>query len=153
MLYHQNRLAQVKLGSTMRASSQILGDCTKWFDCLQNFTSHSSRKYHPLPTMPCSFGSLPVRYEDWTEQVTAGRISSISVVVRALAHACSSGMRCKSFVVSPTTLITARRLLITLIVHPDGRSPTDIRARSNQEGQASVPAEGHPTCRSRFRGE
>ncbi len=27
-------------------------------DCRQNFTSHSSRKYQPLPTMPCSLGQL-----------------------------------------------------------------------------------------------
>ena len=45
---------------------------TSWFDCRQNITSARSRKYQPLPTIPCSRGSRPVRIVDCAEQVTAG---------------------------------------------------------------------------------
>jgi hypothetical protein len=72
MLNHQNMLAQVNEGSRCRATSQILGACTSRFDCRQSLISHSSRKYHPLPTTPCTSGVWPVRYVACTEQVTAG---------------------------------------------------------------------------------
>ena len=36
MLYHQNRLAQVNVGSIAFARSQIFGACTSLFDCFQN---------------------------------------------------------------------------------------------------------------------
>ena len=35
-----------------------------------------SRKSQPLPTMPCSCGSLPVKMLTWAVQVTAGITSS-----------------------------------------------------------------------------
>ena len=44
-----------------------------------DFTSLSMRSYQPLPTMPCSSGSLPVTYVDCTEVVTAGNIGLIVV--------------------------------------------------------------------------
>src|SRR5262245_48706945 len=56
MLYHQHTLAQVKLASLALAFSQSFGCCTRRLDWRQNFTSRSSRKYHPLATIPCSLG-------------------------------------------------------------------------------------------------
>jgi hypothetical protein len=74
MLYHQNSLATLKLGSRRLASSHSFSPATNWFDCRHNHTCAKSRKYQPLPTMPCSRGNAPVSIVDWTEQVTAGRI-------------------------------------------------------------------------------
>ena len=56
MLYHQNTLAHVNVGSISFARSQIFGACTSLFDCFQNRTSASSRAYQPLPTMPWVVG-------------------------------------------------------------------------------------------------
>ncbi len=47
--------------SMARAASQTFGACTSGFACFQNRTSQSSRLYHPLPTMPCRSGYVPVR--------------------------------------------------------------------------------------------
>src|SRR5215216_3834143 len=74
MLYHQDSLAQVKLGSRRLASSHSFSPVTSPFDCRHNQTCESSRKYQPLPTMPCADGIVPVTNVDCTEQVTAGRI-------------------------------------------------------------------------------
>ena len=41
-------------------------------DCCQKRTSPVSRNSQPLPTMPCSCGSTPVRMLAWAVQVTAG---------------------------------------------------------------------------------
>src|ERR671934_753600 len=56
MLNHQHTLEHV-----MSARSHSLGRWTSRFDCRQNLTSNSSRNNHPLPTMPCSDGHVPVR--------------------------------------------------------------------------------------------
>jgi hypothetical protein len=41
-------------------------------DWRQNQMSDRSRKYQPLPTIPCWFGKTPVRNVVWAEHVTAG---------------------------------------------------------------------------------
>jgi hypothetical protein len=64
-------LATVKLGSSRFAASHSFSRRTRWFDCRHNHTCDKSRKYQPLPTMPCSLGSTPVTNVDCTEQVTA----------------------------------------------------------------------------------
>ena len=74
MLYHQNNLALVKLGSRRLASSHSLSPWTSWLLWRHSQTWAKSRKYQPLPTTPCSLGSLPVTNVDCTEQVTAGKI-------------------------------------------------------------------------------
>ena len=43
--------------------------------CRQNITCARSRKYQPLPTMPWSRGSVPVRNVACAEHVTAGVIA------------------------------------------------------------------------------
>src|SRR3989442_880445 len=73
MLYHQKSLAQVKPGRRRRAASHTFSPATRRFDCRQSHTSASSRKYQPLPTMPCSRGSVPVSIVDCAVHVTAGR--------------------------------------------------------------------------------
>src|SRR5687768_14743387 len=105
MLYHQNRFAQVNDGSRFLAASHTVGRCTSLFDCRQNLTSHSSRKYQPLPTMPCSLGRVPVRYVACTEQVTAGRTEEMVATCDRSASAASRGV-CgpMSERVRPTTL-------------------------------------------------
>src|SRR5215216_4161135 len=107
MLYHQNRFAQVKVGSSRLAASHTLGRCTSLFDCRQNRTSHSSRKYHPLPTIPCSLGNVPVRYVLCTVVVTAGRTAPMLATFPRSASAFNRGV-CwpMSERVSPTTLMT-----------------------------------------------
>src|SRR5688572_8114829 len=74
MLYHQNSLAQVKLGSRRLASSHSFSPVTRPFDCRHSHTCARSRKYQPLPTMPCADGVVPVTNVDCTEQVTAGKM-------------------------------------------------------------------------------
>src|SRR5438309_2150341 len=107
MLYHQQMLAQVKLGSIFLAASQIFSPLTSLFDCSQNLISHSSRKYQPLPTMPCSLGCLPVRYVDCTVQVTAGMDGLMLAMRRDLANMLSRGVCAPmSEGVSPTMLMT-----------------------------------------------
>ena len=44
------------VGSSNRAVSHTFGLWMSALDCRQNLTSHSSRKYQPLPTIPCSLG-------------------------------------------------------------------------------------------------
>ena len=72
MLYHQNSLAQVNAGSRRFAASQTFSPPTRWLDWRQSQISDRSRKYQPLPTMPCSRGSAPVTKVDCTVVVTAG---------------------------------------------------------------------------------
>src|SRR5579859_760332 len=105
MLNHQNKLAQVKVGSSDRAVSHIFGLWTSALDCRQNRTSHSSRKYHPLPTIPCSLGLRPVRYVAWTGHVTAGSTVLIEAPWPRSAKALRYGVEGPSRPgVSPTTL-------------------------------------------------
>src|SRR5688572_11890956 len=115
MLYHQNRFAQVNAESRSRPASQTFLASTKRFDCRHNHTSPSSRKYQPLPTMPCSDGSLPVKNVDCAEQVTAGVtvVSGRNAPCFAKSFKCgvASPSRCSA---SPTTSITSveRTLLV-----------------------------------------
>src|SRR5688500_5629513 len=107
MLYHQNRFAQVNAGSRCLAISHTLGRCTSLLDCRQNLTSHSSRKYQPFPTIPCSLGQVPVRYVACPEQVTAGITGLIDATAPRCINAANRGVaspirRC----VSPTALMT-----------------------------------------------
>ena len=81
MLYHQNRLAQVKDGSRRLPASQIFSPSTSRFDCRQNQISIRSRNSQPLPTMPCWRGRSPVMKVACTLHVTAG------VIVVERAHA------------------------------------------------------------------
>src|SRR5882672_8782986 len=67
-----------------------------------------SRKYQPLPTMPWSRGSVPVRNVACAEHVTAGVIARNG----ALAPSAASALRCGVSApirarVKPTTLRTA----------------------------------------------
>src|SRR5690349_23209074 len=107
MLYHQKRLAQVKLGSRRLAASQIFSPPTSRFDWRQSQTSDRSRKYQPLATMPCSRGNAPVRKVDWMGHVTAGKtVSSGRTAPRA-----ASRWRCgvcgpMKRPAKPTTLMT-----------------------------------------------
>jgi hypothetical protein len=107
MLYHQNSLALVKLGSRRLASSQTLSPATSWFDCRHSQTCDKSRKYQPLPTMPCSRGNLPVTNVDCTEQVTAGKIVRSGRAAYASRNARKAGV-CSPIEagVSPTTFKT-----------------------------------------------
>ena len=52
MLYHQNRLAQVKPGSRRLPASQSFSPAIKRFDCRHSHTSARSRRYQPLATAP-----------------------------------------------------------------------------------------------------
>src|SRR3954463_4898896 len=92
MLYHQQMLAQVKVGSSFFAVSQIFSAVTSLLDCFQNLISHSSRKYQPLPTIPCWLGCTPVRYVDCTVHVTAGMDGAMLATLRDLAKAVSRGV-------------------------------------------------------------
>src|SRR4051794_3969307 len=92
MLYHQQMLAQVNVGSSFFAVSQIFSADTSLFDCFQNLISHSSRKYQPLPTIPCSLGCTPVKYVDCTVQVTAGIDGAMLATLRDFANAESLGV-------------------------------------------------------------
>ena len=60
-------------GSARRAVSHTFSPCTSALCCRQRKTSPRSRKYQPLPTMPCSDGGRPVRIVDCTVHVTAGQ--------------------------------------------------------------------------------
>src|SRR5580765_6675083 len=67
-----------------------------------------SRKYQPLPTTPCSRGSVPVRNVACAEQVTAG----VMAWMGALDPSRTSALRCGVSApindrVRPTTLMTA----------------------------------------------
>src|SRR5438046_9057904 len=74
-LYRQKSLAQVKPGRRRRAASHTFSPATRRFDCRQSHTSASSRKYQPLPTMPCSRGSVPVSIVDGAVHLNAGSAS------------------------------------------------------------------------------
>src|SRR5919107_1844558 len=107
MLYHQKRLAQVNSGSSARAISQILGRWTSLFDWRQNLISHSSSKYQPLATMPCSSGHVPVTYVDCAVQFTAGSGGVTEAIAPLLAKALRRGVLAPRWSgVSPTALIT-----------------------------------------------
>src|SRR3954466_16304353 len=69
--YHQKCLCTLT-GRRRRALAQ---NDSAWISAWlwrQNQTSPSSRKYQPLPTMPCALGGAPVTIEAWAVQVTAG---------------------------------------------------------------------------------
>src|SRR5262249_4921447 len=74
------------------------------FDWRQRNTSFSSRKYQPLPTMPCSRGSLPVSIVACAEHVTAGRTVPSSAANPSTARRDRLGVSAPSMPrVSPTT--------------------------------------------------
>src|SRR5262245_61651982 len=87
MLYHQNSLAHVKLGSCFLAASQIFSPLTSAFDCFHSATAPTSRKDQPLATRPCSRGNRPVTIDACTEHVTAGVIVSSGFIAPAFANA------------------------------------------------------------------
>src|SRR5688500_3253864 len=103
MLYHQNILAQVKLGSRFLPASQIFSPLTRWFDCRHSQTSAVSRKYQPLATAPCPLGGRPVVKVDCTEQVTAGVMVCSGRSAPRAASADNAGACGSSLGVSPTT--------------------------------------------------
>src|SRR5690349_9881954 len=87
-----------------------------------------SRKYQPLPTMPCSRGKTPVRNVDCTEHVTAGSTVSIGRCAPSFASAQrfgdDSGER--RSVVSPTTLMTTVLCMRgSRLAAGDGRLPAE----------------------------
>src|SRR3954451_14472830 len=71
MLYHQKSFAQVNDASRLRAASQSFSPSTRRFDWRHSQISERSRKYQPLPTIPCSRGSVPVTKVDCAVVVTA----------------------------------------------------------------------------------
>src|SRR5215471_21298576 len=108
MLNHQNICAHVACGSRRRAVSQTFSPPMSAFDWRQNITCAMSRKYHPLPTTPCSRGIVPVRNVACAEQVTAG----VMALIGALEPSRTSAFRCGVSApindrVRPTTLMTA----------------------------------------------
>src|SRR5262245_22524348 len=111
MLNHQNRFAHVTDGSRRRAVSHTFSPHTKWFDCLQNWISASSRLYQPLPTIPCPPalpGGMPVSMLDCTLQVTAGSTGSRVRTIPASAKDFKRGDHSPiSERLSPTTNMTA----------------------------------------------
>src|SRR4051794_29563237 len=97
----------VKPGSFFLARSQIFSPCTSLLDCFQNFTSQSSRSYHPFPTMPWSCGHLPVTYVDCTEVVTAGKTGVMVARLRLAAYFFIKGVKSPiSFEERPTISMT-----------------------------------------------
>src|SRR6478735_9243232 len=92
MLYHQNVLAVVASGWRARNLCQSFSPLTSWSGCFQNWTSHNSRLYQPLPTMPWPDGGRPVRNVDWEEQVSAGKVGANDASPRAVASAANLGM-------------------------------------------------------------
>src|SRR6266576_3887877 len=108
MLNHQNIFAHVTDGSRRRAVSHTFSPAISWFDCLQNITCERSRKYHPLPTTPCSRGILPVTKVACTGQVTAGVMVRSAADDPSAARALRWGVSGpRSERVRPTTLMTA----------------------------------------------
>src|SRR5882672_12063676 len=92
MLYHQKSFAQVKPGRRRRAASHTFSPATRRFDCRQSQISERSRKYQPLPTMPCWRGRVPVTIVDWLEQVTAGSTLASGIMKPAFASAARAGV-------------------------------------------------------------
>jgi len=107
MAYHQKVFAPVKPGSRARASSQTRGAWTSAADCFQNWTSLSERSNQPLPTMPCTAGSVPVSIVACAAHVTAGTGATI--------------------VRTPPTLLAKSRSLGAPAPSSDGESPTTLR--------------------------
>ena len=107
MLYHQKSFAQVKPGTWRRAASQTFSPATRRFDCRQSQISARSRKYQPLPTMPCCRGSAPVSMLACALQVTAGNTALSGVMKPSRASAASAGVSDPTWAdVSPTTSTT-----------------------------------------------
>src|SRR5438067_5678482 len=130
MLNQPKRFAQVKDGSAARAVSQIFVACTSLFDWRQNFTSHSSRKYQPLATMPCSLGTFPVKNVACAVHVTAGTTSLMVAICPRADHALTAVMESPiRSGVRPTTLMA----VVLRITDP---APIDTRARSNSADRA-----------------
>ena len=92
MLYHQNRLAQVKDGSRRLPASQIFSPATRRFDCRQSQTSMRSRNSQPFATTPWSRGEPPVMKVACTLQVTAGVTVVSGRIAPARASALSRGV-------------------------------------------------------------
>src|SRR5215472_8548411 len=107
MLYHQNILAQVKAGSRAFAASHTFSPATRAADWRQNQISDRSRKYQPLPTIPCPLGRRPVRKVACAAQVTAGVIVRSGRAVPLDASRFRFGVWGPNIRgVSPTTLMT-----------------------------------------------
>src|SRR5471032_154069 len=108
MLYHQNNWLQRKPGSSRLSVCQTFSPWISAFGCSQKRTSAWSRKYEPLPTIPCCDGGAPVRIEACTVEVTAGntgcRLAILAVLSRVLMCGVASP---NSEGVSPTTLISS----------------------------------------------
>src|SRR3954471_18543599 len=111
MLYHQNSFAQVNDGSRLRAASHSFSPSTSRLDWRHSQISESSRKYHPLPTMPCSRGSVPVTKVDCTVVVTAGVTVRRLRTVPCFASAPRCGAWTSSAGVMPTTFSTSVRFM------------------------------------------
>src|SRR4051812_11796290 len=111
MLYHQNSFAQVNDASRLRAASQIFSPSTSRLDWRHSQISERSRKYHPLPTMPCSRGKVPVTKVDCTVVVTAGVTVRRLRTVPCFASAPRCGAWTSSAGVMPTTFSTSVRFM------------------------------------------
>src|SRR2546425_1109650 len=107
MLYHQKSFAQVKPGTWRRAASQTFSPATRRFDCRQSQISARSRKYQPLPSMPCCRGSAPVSMLACALQVRAGNTAPSGIMKPSRASAASAGVSDPTWAdVSPTTSTT-----------------------------------------------
>jgi hypothetical protein len=111
MLYHQNSLAQVNSGSRLRAASHSFSPPTRRLDWRHSQISDRSRKYQPLPTMPCSRGSAPVTKVDCTVVVTAGTTVSSGRTPPRFASALRFGACASSTGVRPATFSTSVRFM------------------------------------------
>src|SRR3712207_6972343 len=66
MAYHQQMFPARYPGWRRRAVSQMFSPLTSLLCWRHRKTSPSSRKYQPLPTIPCCAGARPVSMVDWT---------------------------------------------------------------------------------------
>src|SRR4051812_12021909 len=111
MLYHQKNFAQVNDASRLRAASQSFSPSTRRFDWRHSQISERSRKYQPLPTIPCSRGSVPVTKVDCTVVVTAGVTVRKLRTAPCFARAPRCGAWGSSAGVMPTTFSTSVRFM------------------------------------------
>src|SRR6476469_11136173 len=117
--YHQHTFAVWKSGFAARAVSHSFSPWTSRLCWRHRKTSPSSRKYQPLPTIPCSFGILPARNVDCTLHVTAGSTVPSSACQPSRASAEMFGMCRNSFGVMPTTSSTNSGDSVTALIRGD----------------------------------
>ena len=86
-----------------RAGSHTFSPCTSALCCRHRCTSPWSRKYQPLPTMPCWAGERPVSIVDCTLHVTAGSTVPSRAWAPDAARALRRGMCARARRVMPTT--------------------------------------------------